>query len=702
MPGSMPPTPALSTDAIRRLAEAVDGHTRGGRWAEAEAACRSALANHPTDGRLLQMLGIVLVRAGRLPDAIDVLRQATAVGPTPDAWMGLGVALMTAKQATEEAVTAFTRASAGRPGWAEADANLGNLLLELKRPGEAEAAFRRAVAARPTWSPPLIGLGNALFAQGRLDEALACYERAVALNPNDATAVLNVGNVLATQRRRPAAIDAFRRCLALRPDDARAFNNLGTALYLDGQLDEAEAIFRRLLVDRPTDAELIGNLAGLLKDKARLDEAVALGRRAVAADPASMTVHSNLVYATSFHPAYGPGAVLAEARAFDAAHTAHLTAAARPHGNDPTPGRRLRVGYVSPDLRRHAVGQFMLPLVEHYDPAAIDVTLYGLSVAADDVTARLQQFARWRDLGGLSDAQAADAIRADGIDVLVDLSVHMGHNRLAIFARRPAPVQVTYLGYAGTTGLSAVDYRLSDPYLDPSPADDASYSERTVRLPRTYWCYRPMYDVAAVDAPPCETAGVVTFGSLNNFCKVNDAVLAAWGDVLLAVPDSRLVLHGHDGDHRQWVAGAFAGRGISPQRLAFVGLVPTSQYLSVYNQVDVGLDPFPYNGGTTTFDALWMGVPVVSLAGDRAVGRAGRSILTNVGLPELVADDVGQYVRTAVGLANDRARLRALRQSMRERLIASPVMDAAAFARDVEAAFRQMWQAWCVSSERRS
>ncbi len=691
--------PPLSTEAFRQLADTVDGHTRAGRWAEAEAACRAALVGRPGDGPLLQMLGITLVRAGRLPEALEVLRRSAAVWPQPQAWMTLGMTLLAARQRGEpadEAIAAFGRASAGRPGWVEADLRLGQLLLDVGRPADAVVACRRAVAARPDWAGTLVPLGNALFAAADLDGALAAYRRAAALDPADPNAVLNVGNALAKQHKYAEAIVAFRQSLTLRPNDRKALNNLATALYLSGHLDEAEGIYGRLTAEGPADAGTLVNVAGLLKDKGRLDDSIAVGRQAMAADPGYLAVHSNLIYTLSFHPGYDAAAVLAEARAFDRQHTAGLTALARPHGNDRSPGRRLRVGYVSPDLKHHAVGHFMVPLVEAHDPAVVDVRLYGLGVRADEVTDRLRRSAAgWRDLGGLSDEAAAEAIRADGVDVLVDLTLHMGHNRLPIFARRPAPVQVTYLAYAGTSGLAAMDYRLSDPYLDPTVEGDADYSERTVRLRRTYWCYRPTHDVAVVADPPVVRTGAVTFGSLNNFCKVNDAVLDAWAEVMNRVPGSRLLIHAQPGDHRDGVTAFLAGRGVAADRVAFVGMVHTRQYLGQHNDVDVVLDPFPYNGGTTTCDALWMGVPVVSLAVDRAVGRAGRSILTNVGLADLAVDTVDDYVTTAVALAGDVPRLRDLRRTLRDRMLASPLMDEAGFARDVEAAYRTMWQAWC-------
>jgi predicted O-linked N-acetylglucosamine transferase (SPINDLY family) len=289
----------------------------------------------------------------------------------------------------------------------------------------------------------------------------------------------------------------------------------------------------------------------------------------------------------------------------------------------------------------------------------------------------------------------ADAVREDRIDILVDLTMHMAQNRVLVFARKPAPVQVAYLAYCGTTGLPAMDYRLTDRYLDPPQHAAELYSEQSVWLPETYWCYRPVIATRPVSGLPAMARGEVTFGCLNNFCKVTALTLAAWSRLLRAVPQSRLLLHAPAGKARERVRGLLAGEGVAPERVLFADKRPVADYFRIYEQVDVALDPFPYGGGTTTFDALWMGVPVVSLAGQTAVGRGGLSILSNLDLAELVAHDPVQYVGIAAELAGDLPRLGGLRATLRERLQGSPLMDAPRFARNLEAAYRAMWQRWC-------
>jgi predicted O-linked N-acetylglucosamine transferase (SPINDLY family) len=283
-------------------------------------------------------------------------------------------------------------------------------------------------------------------------------------------------------------------------------------------------------------------------------------------------------------------------------------------------------------------------------------------------------------------------VRQDQIDILIDLSLHSAGHRLLVFARKPAPVQVTYLGYCSTSGLDTIDYRISDLYLDPPEANNECFSEKTIYLPRTYWCYQPEADAPQVTPLPAQSARRTTFGCLNDLGKVTQPTLNLWGDLLRAVPGSQLLIYAPQGEHRQRI-----GAQIDPDRVQFVAHLPLQEYLATYNQIDIGLDPFPFNGGTTTCDALWMGVPVVSLVGTRPVSRAGLSILSNVGLPELVARSEDDYVKIAVELANDLPRLSELRSSLRQRMLASPLTDARQFARDIEAAYRQMWQAWCTT-----
>jgi protein O-GlcNAc transferase len=498
---------------------------------------------------------------------------------------------------------------------------------------------------------------------GRLEEAEHLYRLILARHPAHMPARQLCGVIAHQTGRSDLAVDLIRKAIALKPDHAEAHNNLGNALKETGQLDEAIAEFRK----------------------------------AIALNPSYHEAHSNLIFAMHLHPAYDALAIAEEHRRWDRQHVEPLRPAASEYPNDRRPDRRLRVGYVSADFRIHASAFFLAPLLKQHDRAQMELICYSHVVQPDSMTAQFKQDDDvWRDIVGLTDEQVADQIRRDSIDILVDLKTHTAENRLLVFAHKPAPVQVTWLGTPGGTGLTAIDFRLSDPYLDPLGMDESVYSERTIRLPETFWCYDPLDGHGIPVSPlPAPSRHAVTFGSLNNFCKVNDQVLALWAQVLRQVDDSRLLLLSSHGNHRQRTLERLQQEGIEPSRVEFVAHQPRRDYLLTYHRIDLGLDTFPFNGHTTSLDSFWMGVPVVTLVGNRSFGRAGWSQLSNLGLQELAGQSPEQFVRIAVELAKDQPRLAHLRFTLRQRMQQSPLMDAPRFARNIEAAYRQMWQTWC-------
>lgn len=644
------PPDDLLRDALR--------HHQSGALGQAEAIYRQILSRDARHADALHLLGALCAQTNRTAEAVEHLTQAVAVRPAfPEAHYNRGHALAAAGRG-EEAIAAYRQAIAQRPAFPEALNNLGGLLRDRRQLAEAIDACRRAIDLRPDYPEALVNLGSALHASGALDDALA----------------------------------AARRAIALRPAYAEAHHLLAHVLSDLGRLDESLAACKQALAIRPAYAEVFALLGHVLKDVGRIDDAIAASRMAIALRPADAAAHSNLLLTLHFHPGSTPASLAAEHREWKRRHAAsipHVTS----HANDRDPDRRLRVAYVSPDFRRHPIGRFLLPLLAHHDRERVEVICYDNAPRADDVTARLRAHAdAWRPITALDDDAAARLIRDDRVDVLVDLTMHAARNRLLVFARRPAPVQATWLAYCSTTGLDAIDYRLSDPYFDPP---GTQYAEHTIRLPRTYWCYPAPDEAGDVGPPPALAAGHVTFGCLNGFAKVSDPALAMWARVLRKMPGSRLLLHAPEGGARRRVLSIFDRAGVTSDRVAFVARMSTVDYFARYGEIDVALDPFPYAGGTTTCDALWMGVPVVTLAGATGVGRAGVSVLTNVGLPELIATSEDEYVRIAATLASDLPRLTSLRASMRSRMGNSPLMDAVAFARDIELAFRQMWRAWC-------
>jgi len=368
----------------------------------------------------------------------------------------------------------------------------------------------------------------------------------------------------------------------------------------------------------------------------------------------------------------------------------------KPHANDRGSERKLRIGYVSSDFRRHVVGSNFLPLLRQHDREVVEIFCYSQVTSPDEITEQIRTLAdHWKSIVGINDQKAADMIFEDRIDILVDLTLHMAGSRLPVFAYKPAPVQVTYLGYPGSTGVETIDYRLSDPYLDPPGTNLSIYSEQTMRLPETYWCYQPCGPAPTPAQPPVLSTGFITFGCLNNFAKVSTGVLDLWIEVLSKVSRSKLILHAKPGTHRDTITRLLAEKGIDAQRLEFINEQTWPDYIKTYDRIDIALDPFPYNGGITTCDSLYMGAPVVSLSGQTAVGRAGKSILTNVGLPELIANTPREYVEIAVKLAGDLPKLTELRKTLRQRMENSPLMDDKRFARNIESVFRDIWRKWC-------
>ena len=572
------------------------------------------------------------------------------------------------------------------------------LALEHHRAGrltEAEQGYRAILQREPQHADSLHLLGVIALQAGDLNAALALVERAVALRPDAAVCRNNLGQVLERLGNDDEGARCYEAAIALDPGYAEAHNNLGLVRARQDRLTDAEALYRRAIDLDPKYAEPHTNRGNLLKDRGELDAAIGCYRRAIELRPDLSELHSNLLLTLHYHPDYSPADLEREHRAWAKRHVAPLEAVRRPHANGAEPDRRLRIGYVSPDFREHPVARFVLPLFREHDARQVEVFAYSDATTPDTVTALVREHVDvWRDVAKLGDEQLADVICADRIDILVDLAAHSGHNRLLAFARKPAPVQVTYLAYCSTTGVAAIDYRVTDRFLDPA-GEASHYSETSIHLPHCYWCYSapPLPDSARPVAE--RRPGPPTFGCLNNFAKVTGVTLDLWVRLLRRVPEARLLVYARTEAHRDRVRRALREAGLQESRAAFVGLQPLADYLETYRQIDVALDPHPYCGGTTTCDALWMGVPVVSLAGRTAVSRAGLTLLANVGLEHLVARSEEQYVELAAALISDASGLAELRRGLRARIESSPVMDAPQFARDLEAAFRTVWRAWC-------
>lgn len=560
--------------------------------------------------------------------------------------------------------------------------------------GRHEVAVERicqALVVAPNDAAAHSNLGEAFRALGRFDEAIASYRRGLALQPELAEIHNNLGLALGEQGKLDEAIAAHRRALELKPDYPAAHLNLGTALVRCNQLDEAIIAFRRAIELRPDYPEAYNNLGNAHKSRGELDLALAAYRQALQLKPEHCSAHSNLIYALHFHPDQNAEVIEEEQRRWNRQFSDPLKRFVVPHRNAPIPERRLRIGYVSPEFRDNVIGRYLMPLLACHDHRAFQICCYSGVAKPDEATEQIRQGAdQWRETVGMSDEMLAEMIRQDEVDILVDLSLHTAGNRLLVFARQPAPVQVSFAAYPESTGLEAIVYRISDRYLEGTQR-----REHTL-LVDSYWCYDPCGIELPVEGLPAGQSGYVTFGCLNNFSKINEPLLKLWSRVLEKVKDSRLLILTDEGSHRQRTLETLKKGGVASHRVEFAASRPRKAYLELYHRLDIALDPFPYNGHSTSLDALWMGVPVVSLAGDVPVSRAGWSQLSNMGLPELVAFSEDDYVRISSELAGDLSRLAQLRATLRPRMQASRLMDAVGYARGIEAAYRVMWRGWCA------
>jgi protein O-GlcNAc transferase len=670
-------------------------HHQAGRLGEAEPLYRQILSNAPNHADTLNMLGVLMHQKGNQAAAIELLGRSVQLDRNSGvSHFNYALALQAAGR-LDDAIEQYRCATRLQDYLADAHYALAFALQRKGLLAEAITEFRRTLALRLGDADAQIRLATSLRDTGQFEQAIEEFIKAIALRPQDAGLYNDLGNALQEKGRLTEAAAAYQQTLALQPDHAVALNNLGVMYNRKGLLDEAVAAFNRATSLKPDFAAAYTNLGNAQRDRGDLDGAIVSLRKALDLN-VNARESGNLLYTLHLHPHYGPQDIFEEAKRWNDKYARPLKPAHLGYPNNPDPNRPLRIGYVSSDFRTHPVGRFLLPLLAHHDRQRFEIFCYAEVRKPDAITERSRSYANiWRDTLGMSDETLAEQIRADQIDILVDLAMQLENSRLMTFARKPAPVQVTYLAYCSTTGLETMDYRLTDPYFDPIEQDDRCYSEKSVRLPHTYWCHEPLADVPEVMPPPLLSAGYVTFGCLNAYAKVTRPTWDAWCALLAGVANSRLIVHSPEGTHRQQVWDLLATRGIDPQRLTFVAKTSPRKYFEQYQQIDIALDPFPFAGGTTTCDALWMGVPVVTLVGSTAVSRGGLSILSNVGLTELVARSTDQYVKIASDLAHNPQRVTELRSSMRERMRNSQLMDAPAFARDVENAFRAMWRNWC-------
>ncbi|MEX3937456.1 tetratricopeptide repeat protein, partial [Paraburkholderia phymatum] len=659
---------------------------------ELEAAAKSygkALALAPDYAQAYSNLGHVQREQGKLDEAIGSYRQAIALQPDlRAAHHGLSAVLRARGDLAGAAAGLRHAIDASDP---HAHNDLASALCETGDLTGAEAHCRIALSLDPGFAVAHSNLGGVLRRQKRFTEAIESCRRAIQLDPQLAAAYGNLGDAYFGSEDFPAAALSYRHAIDLNFANADVHHNLAVVLFRQDQVDEALTSCREALSFKEATAQMHATFGDILSAKWKIGEALDSYRRAIELDPGLRFAHMGLMFNQASWSRCEPAQLLADSCRFG--RSMALEAKPRVHEPVAAVARPLRVGFVSGDLRSHPVAVFIETLMRELDPQRVQIVAYSAQPSGDETTARLKPyFTAWREIGELSDEEAANLIERDGIDVLLDLSGHTKFNRLPLFVWKPAPVQATWLGYFATTGIAEINYILGDRHVLPVE-EEWHFTEKPWRLPDSYLCFTPPPETVDVSPLPADTQRAITFGCLNNANKLNDGVVALWARVLLAIPGSRLVLKSAQFGQASFcenMTGRFGMYGITADRIVLLGQTYREQHLQTYHLMDIALDPFPYPGGTTSAESLWMGVPVLTRKGDRFLSHVGETIAHAVGMPEWIARDDDEYVAKAVAFARDMDALRVLRGTLRERLLASPLCDARRFARHFEDAMAGM------------
>ncbi len=641
-------------------------------------------------------LGCVLKDQHKPEEALACYQKAVSLNPDFVEALNVMASTLREQGKLEQAIAGFRRVILIQPDLAEAHLGLGDALKEQGKLDEALASYRQALVFKPDVVVVHNNMGNLFREQGKLVEAQACYRKALSFEPEYAEAHNNSGIVFLDQGNVGEALNCFQRVLSFQPDFVAALINQGIAMQSLGRLYAAVASYRRALKIEPDHAEALSNLGNVLGDVGQLDDAVASFRRAFGLKPDYVDPYHNLLFTLNYHPDLSGEEIFAAYREFDQRFGLPCRSEWQPHGNSRDMARRLKVGYVSPDFRHHSCRFFLEPLLSRHDKNEVEVFAYAELTTEDAVTARYRKYVdRWVPTLGLTDVALAERIRADGIDILVDLAGHTNKGRLQVFARKPAPVSVSWLGYGYTTGLTAIDYYLTDAASVPV-GGEGIFSEMPWRVPTPCYCYRPAPGMGPVNALPAAERGYITFGTLTRGIRINHKTVRVWSEILNRVQGSRLVIDSSnfcEAETQDALAKQFTAHGVERDRLEIGYHSPP---WDVLRGIDIGLDCFPHNSGTTLFESLYMGVPIVSLAGRPGVGRLGSTILEGVGHPEWIAHAEEEYINIAVTMANDREQLAATRSGLRKQMEDGPLMDEAGFAQKVEAAYRAMFEKWAI------
>lgn len=652
----------------QQMEMAVQLH-RAGNFKEADAIYSRVLKQNPDDANALHLSGVIAHQSGQSRKAVDLIERAVRLLPSvPMFFYNLGAAC--------------------------------NALGEYEK---AVENYQRALSLNPNYAEVYSNLGNTRKSQGKTDEAIACHRKAIELKPDFADAYNNLGAVYNHLHMYDDALFCFRKTLEINPNSVEAFHNIGDIHREQHQLSEAEIWYRKAIEIKSDHPYVQNNLGVTLQNEGRIVEAVSCYDAALQAKPDYAGAHSNRLLALNYDHIESRDAVFKAHLEWDRRHGSGVT----PIASAPVVRRnsddKIHIGYLSPDFKKHSVSYFIEPILQCHDAGRFEITCYSDTSYPDTVTQRLKALNwQWRDCYGVSDSQLLSLIQADGVQILVDLAGHTSNNRMPLLARKPAAVQVSYIGYPNTTGLKAMDYRITDAAADPPGVTDHWYTEKLIRLPGSFLCYLPPANLPEVSDLPALKNNGITFASFNNRAKITDQVIQTWSAILRLTPGSRLIVKSQaltDINVQQRLTQQFADCGIGAQQLELCGFLPFDQHFELYQRVDLALDTFPYNGTTTTCEALWMGVPVLALEGDHHVSRVGVSLLGGIGLDAFIARSVEDYINKAVCLSEDVNLLSQTRSMLRKMMRDSPLMDAHSLTRSLESAYETMWRRLNASTE---
>ncbi|MDD5328411.1 MAG: tetratricopeptide repeat protein [Sulfuricella sp.] len=696
-PASIHPT----RGGVAKAMQAAIAHHQAGRLPDANAVCQQILQVAPNHPDPWHLMGVMAYQIGMHDVAIELIGRALELAPNfADAHNNLGNALKEQGKLAE-AVKCYQKAILLKPDHAQSHYNLGNARKEQGKLAEAVESYQKAILLKPDYARAHNNLGDALQEQGMLAEAGASYHRALGIDPDLAEVHYNLGCLLKGQGKLEEAAESYRKAIALKPDYADAHNNLGTLLKDQGRSEEAVTHYRQALSIKPDYAPAHNNLGGAFLAQGWLDEAIACLRQALLIKPDDAAVYSNLIFALDMTVGADTQSLQAERKRWS--EVCAVAPCDFPlFSNRLDPGRRLRIGYVSADFRKHSAAAVFGLMLAKFDSSAFEVFAYSNSVKEDTNTHLFQQSVTcWKNIVDLPDDAVAELIRQDGIDILVDLSGHSAGNRLLVFARKPAPIQVTAWGYIGGTGMKAMDVFLADPVVVPLE-EKQYYAEEVRYLPNVVGAFFPE-TFPPIEPLPAASAKGITFGSFNRLAKVSEGAFKAWAQILLAIPASRMVFKTaqlDDAVARDRVVRHFIEAGVNSNRIVLLGKTSWQDHMAAFNQIDIALDPFPHGGGVTTLEGLMMGVPVVALRWPTLGGRLSASILTTLGLTDWIAETQEQYVELAIRKAQDLTALAALRRRMRDIFTTSVVGDPQAYVRAVEREYRQLWREYVQSKGR--